>query len=205
MSDDDLTIPGIDTPLRWLARPERHALPDTLDGRLEIVAGPRTDRFVDPRGLATTLDAPALLMPEPDGDYLLHARTTVGFAATFDAGVLLLWSGPDRFAKLCFEYSPRHQPTVVSVVTRQSSDDANGANVEGGRCWLRIARIGQAYAFHASLDGVRWELARYFELGGAAPASVGFSAQSPTGQGCRVAFDRIRVERRSLAELRDGS
>ena len=33
----------------------------------------------------------------------------------------------------------------------------------------------------------------------------GFEAQSPTGDGCRVRFDEVRLEARTLGELRDGS
>jgi uncharacterized protein len=200
MGDDEVIIPATG-PMRWLTRPVSHIAPQD---RLELTAGPGTDRFVDPRSRDPKLDSPALLRPEPDEDYVFTARATVEFAATFDAGVLLLWSGPDRFAKLCFEYSQQHERMVVSVVTRETSDDANGATVDGNRCWLRIARVDQTYAFHSSIDGRRWDLTRYFELG-TGPASVGFSAQSPTGHGCWVGFDLIRFERRTLTDLRDGS
>jgi hypothetical protein len=34
---------------------------------------------------------------------------------------------------------------------------------------------------------------------------IGFEAQSPTGEGCAVTFDRIRFAPERLADLRDGS
>jgi hypothetical protein len=108
------------------------------------------------------------------------------------------------WAKLCFELSPQEERMVVSVVTRGTSDDANCFVVDGDEVWLRIARMGPAYAFHASTDGSGWRLIRHFTLGDLKPA-VGFEAQSPTGEGCDVRFDDVRFEARRLTDLRDGS
>ena len=72
--------------------------------------------------------------------------------------------------------------------------------------WLRVSRIGPAYAYHASLDGAVWQLIRFFAIDqGTADDQVGFAAQSPTGDGCAVTFDEIHFDRSRLAELRDGS
>ena len=75
---------------------------------------------------------------------------------TFDAGVLLVYAAERQWAKLCFEYSPQLQPTAVTVVTRESSDDCNSFEVDGHTLWLRITRSGAAWAFHASTDGAWW-------------------------------------------------
>jgi hypothetical protein len=37
------------------------------------------------------------------------------------------------------------------------------------------------------------------------PVSIGFEAQSPTGDGCAVTFDDIQFTRQRLGDLRDGS
>jgi regulation of enolase protein 1 (concanavalin A-like superfamily) len=69
---------------------------------------------------------------------------------------------------------------------------------------LRIARIGDAYAFHASRDAKRWDLVRHFRLE-AANVQVGFEAQSPFGDGLTARFSEISFEARTLTDLRDGS
>jgi hypothetical protein len=69
---------------------------------------------------------------------------------------------------------------------------------------LRIARIGAAYAFHASTDGERWEFVRHFTLDTGRPVRVGFAAQSPTGEGCTATFDRLTYRPDRLGDLRDG-
>jgi regulation of enolase protein 1 (concanavalin A-like superfamily) len=127
---------------------------------------------------------------------------TVDFAAAYDAGVLVLYERDDLWAKLCFELSPQGEPMVVSVVTRGVSDDCNSFVVDGRSVWLRIARIGTAFAFHASTDGERWRLVRHFALDGARDPSVGFLAQSPTGDGCAVAFEGISYRAETLGDLR---
>ena len=189
-------------PMRWLAPAMSwHANGSTLT----LVAGGRTDWFVDPSGAREPTLNGAALVGNAAGDYLFSARVHVGFGATFDAGALIVHSDDATWAKLCFEYSPADEPMVVSVVTRGTSDDANGFLVDGHEVWLRIARLGRAFAFHASADGRTWSLIRHFTLGDGVEAAVGFEAQSPRGGGCQVRFDEIRFEPRRLLDLRDGS
>jgi uncharacterized protein len=206
------TILPIPMPLRWDAQPERWSVTDPAgDGGgavLAVTAGPRTDLFADPGGAPAALNAPRLLGDLPGDDFQLSARVTVGFAAAFDAGVLLLWAHERAWAKLCFELSPQGEPMVVSVVTRGVSDDCNAFTVDGDQVWLRVGRLGPAFAFHASTDATTWRLVRYFTLDPAAdPATlaVGFEAQSPTGDGCTATFDAIRYTAERLGDLRDGT
>lgn len=173
-----------------------------------------TDLFLDPAvdpapGLEARpqplSDAPRLV-GVPTGDFQLVARVAVDFKAYFDAGVLVVHVGPDRWAKLCFEYTPQARPSVVTVVTRGESDDANAFETEDRSVWLRVSRTGRAYAFHASIDRTWWRLVRYFGLGEPADtARIGFEAQSPTGDGCRVTFDDLEYHDHAPTDLRDGS
>jgi hypothetical protein len=200
--DQPLTIAAVPMPLRWLRRPLRWRSDD--GSSLTIVAGGRTDLFVDPGGASQARNAPCLVGP-PGGDFQLSARVTVELAATYDAGVLLLHAHDQAWAKLCLERSPQGRPTIVSVVTRGVSDDCNSMVVDGPRVWLRVARMGAAFAFHASTDGAFWQLVRYFALEEAERAAVGFLAQSPTGEGCSATFDQIRYTPERLDDLRGGS
>jgi regulation of enolase protein 1 (concanavalin A-like superfamily) len=197
-----ITLSALPMPLRWDVSPVRAE----SDGgaRLRVEAGRLTDLFVDPGGDSVRLNAPRLVGVPPEGDYQFSARVGVEFSATFDAGVLLVWADETRWAKLCFERSPGRAPMIVSVVTRRSSDDANGFIGTGRTVWLRISRRGRAYAFHASTDGSSWSFVRHFDLGAEA-TQIGFVSQSPTGEGCTVTFEDIRFVQRSLPDLRDGS
>jgi len=203
------TIPGMPFPLapspgaRW-----------NIEGdpaRVMVLAGAHTDLFVDPRASTqfdakTFLNAATLLGTPPDGDFQFSALVRVAFAATFDAGVLLVWFDEHHWAKLCLEYSPEREPMVVSVVNRGVADDANAFVVPGESIWLRVSRVDSVYAFHASDDGEKWRLVRAFVLDApGATLRVGFEAQSPTGAGCAVSFNDIQFDRVGLADLRDGS
>ena len=175
---------------------------ETPEGVLRAAAPARSDLFISPFGNPPELNAPRLLFPVR-GDFLLSARIRVGFEATFDAGVLVLYKDEQNWAKLCFEYSPQRRPMVVSVVTREVSDDCNGEEIEGDSVWLRIGRRGEGYVFHASADGLKWRMVRVFSLGGG-EVRAGFLVQSPTGAGCEVEFSGIRFEKKTLGDYRSG-
>ncbi|HEX9371086.1 MAG TPA: DUF1349 domain-containing protein, partial [Roseiflexaceae bacterium] len=84
------------------------------------------------------------------------------------------------------------------------SDDANAFTVAGNQVFLRIARLGRAFAFHASGDGAVWQMIRHFTLGDEGGVQAGFLSQSPTGAGCTATFDAIRFTAERLADLRSG-
>lgn len=191
---------GLPFELSWLREPKSWSI---VRRALTIEAGPQTDWFVDPAGEARpVLNAPALV-GAVGGDFILSARVSVVFGATFDAGVLMLHFGDRCWAKLCLERSPEGRPMMVSVVTREHSDDCNSTVVDHDEVWLRVARLGAAYAFHSSTDRRLWQLVRYFSLP-AQDVSVGFEAQSPLGEGCTATFADITFEQRRLADLRSG-
>jgi regulation of enolase protein 1 (concanavalin A-like superfamily) len=108
-------------------------------------------------------------------------------------------------AKLCLEWSPQDEATVVSVVTRGLSDDCTSESVEGNSLWLRATRLGPDYVFHVSADGARWRFVRHFGLHGVETPLIGLQAQSPTGPGCATTFEDLSFGTDPPADLRDGS
>jgi uncharacterized protein len=171
---------------------------------IAFAAGPRTDLFTDPAGAEPQAGAP-LLLGRRCGDYQLRARASASLAATFDAVALVVWASPSSWGKLALEYSPQREPTIVSVVTRGASDDANAFVAAEKVAWLRVCRTAETFAFHASVDGFWWSLVRYFTFDGAGGAAVGFLVQSPTGEGLRGRFDEIEWTEEALGDLRNGS
>jgi regulation of enolase protein 1 (concanavalin A-like superfamily) len=182
------------------------------DGGAVLANAPgHTDFYVNPGGddsgdAESLLNAATLLGVPPAGDFRLSARVTADFRSQYDAGVLLLWIDERQWAKFCFELSPAGEPMVVSVVTREVSDDANAFAVPDRSLWFRVSRIGRVYAYHASTDNATWQFIRVFTMGDDLSAHrIGFEAQSPTGDGCTVTFTDIRFTTERLADLRDGS
>lgn len=200
----DLHLPGVPFPFQPSGSPACQASVD--GGALTLASAPKSDLFIDPAGdEGARPDAGRWTGLPGENDFTLSARVTVGFAGTFDAGVLLLHLSERRWAKLCYEFSPQHKPTAVTVVTRGTSDDSNSFETAGGPLWLRIARSGRVWAFHASVNGTYWQLLRYFTLGEASGARVGFLAQSPRGAGCTAIFNSVTYQLGAPADLRDGS
>lgn len=200
---EQVGLPHIPVALRWDGGPESSH--DLQGDSLVIKAGAATDLFINPQRTAEAVDAPHLLACAK-GDFLLSARLRADLARPYDAGGLLVWLNDRAWAKLGLELSAQHEPEVVSVVTRGTSDRASGFVVTGGEVWMRVARVGAAYAFHTSLDGRYWRLIRHFSLYTSSDApSYGFFAQSPLGAGCSAGFDRLAFESRRLAGLIDGS
>jgi regulation of enolase protein 1 (concanavalin A-like superfamily) len=199
-----VVLSGVPFPLEPSGDPP--CVAEVAGGILTLTSAPATDLFVDPGGeQGPRPDAGRLTGQPGDKDFMLTARVTVGFTATFDAGVLLLYFSERRWAKLCYEFSPQGRPTAVTVVTRSTSDDSNSFETAGGPLWLRVTRSGRAWAFHASEDGAWWKLLRYFTLGESSGARVGFLAQSPAGQGCTAVFDNVSYKPGAPANLRDGT
>jgi regulation of enolase protein 1 (concanavalin A-like superfamily) len=195
-------LPVIPSELQWENHPmDWEANPP--DG-LTITAGEQTDWFVDPDGNYTKDNAPVALFTPPDRDFLLSAKIMVDFASAFDAGVLQVRVRDDLWAKCCFENTPQGKPMIVSVVTREISDDCNSVLIPGRQVYLRVAKNDRSLSFHYSRSGRYWHFVRYFTLGKMEPLRVGFSSQSPTGKKCTAVFSEIRYRPGRLSNNRNG-
>ena len=196
----DFTLPALPAALTWCNSPADWQVESET---LHISAGPVTDLFTDPANGAAKDDSPRAVFT-PDPQFTLSAHVTVDFAGTYDAGVLVLYADADHWAKLCFELSPQGEPMVVSVVTNGVSDDCNSTPLARNNVYLRVTRLGRAFAFHYSEDGSYWRMVRYFALRQTAGLRVGFSSQAPTGTGCHAVFDRIQYRPAAVKDVRSG-
>lgn len=197
-----ISIAGL-PPLAWTGS-HGQAEYDAPSGELTLRARAGVDWTNDATGGPAQHEATALAFDAPAGDFVLSARVRVrGERGTFDAGALAVWSDSAHWAKLCNEYSPQGEAMVVSVVTNEFSDDANGPLLDADAVFLRVARVGEAFAFHFSRDSLAWHFVRVFRLGTPAPLAVGFLAQAPLGDGATAVFDRISFATTTLSDLRD--
>ena len=199
-------FPGLPFPLVSEGCASGHEPRSVADG-VELTAAARADLFLDPGGFDVAPDAERFLATV-SGDFQLSARVGVDFRSAFDSGVLIGYVDSSTWFKICAELDPTGVPRVVSVVTRDgASDDANGSPLAQGAAYLRISRLGRAFALHASDSGESWDLVRYFALGILAdrPIQIGMLAQSPTGDGTVVRFEDVRFSTDRLHGVRDGS
>mmetsp|Transcript_230 Transcript_230/g.457 ORF Transcript_230/g.457 Transcript_230/m.457 type:complete len:228 (-) Transcript_230:1466-2149(-) len=223
------TIPGI-PPLHWLNNNPSKASINPTQKSITITTTAQTDWFNPPPSTSTSSTSPAALSnapalvfhpPNPSQSWQLSAKVSIQHQNLFDAGTLFVHNNNNDWCKLCFEYSPENVPVVVSVVTRDISDDCNGTTVIGNTVWLRISKCENMMAFHYSLDdnhdndnddnegsGMYWTLHRAFamkDMKNMENISVGFLAQAPTGDGCEAIFEEVEFRQVELKSLRDGS
>ena len=125
----------------------------------------------------------------------------------FDAGVLFVHQSNDDSAKLCFEFSPEKEGLVVSVITRETFDDCNGAQIQIDTVHMRVSRYGQVVASHYKyFNCAPWRLHCIFRLRDPnAATSVGFLSQAPMGDGHTAIFSHINIAPTTLKDPRDGS
>ena len=98
------------------------------------------------------------------------------------------------WAKCCYELTDFGTHAAVSVVTKGDSDDANGCNLEGSTAWLQVARVGNNFAFHYSVDGENFYMMRYFHLPVDPVVKVGLLAQAPVGDGGLRVYEHLSIE-----------
>jgi regulation of enolase protein 1 (concanavalin A-like superfamily) len=193
----DLPARGLtwdNAPLDWQPLPE---------GGIRVTVPARADYFRDPTGSKVNDNAPFLWM-KVTGDFVARALVRPAFNSTYDSGVLMVRHDEQTWAKLCFEKTDFDTTAAVSVVTRGLSDDANGANLDVSALWLQIARSGDAFAQHYSLDGQSWRMVRLFHLPVPREIKVGVVAQCPVGPGTTIDLLHFSVDQRRVENVRAG-
>ncbi|WP_245197342.1 DUF1349 domain-containing protein [Labrys sp. LIt4] len=173
---------------------------------VEFIAQGKTDWFFNPLDGSRLSNVVRLTQEVDERAFTLSARISVDFAAAYDAGALFIQCDEENWAKVAFEYSAQHKPTIVSVVTRTTSDDADGPNHDQDHIWLRLYCDGKIIAAHFSENGHRWRFLRFFTIPGVGrrPIRVGLGAQSPTGTGTRVRMSDVRLSPARIENLRNG-
>ncbi|MCS7059812.1 MAG: DUF1349 domain-containing protein [Anaerolineae bacterium] len=173
------------------------------EGGLRVVTPAQTDYFQDPLGSHTKDSAPFLWMAV-QGDFVAQAYVRPHFAHTWDAGALMVRYDQQHWAKLCYESTDLPSTAIVSVVTHGVSDDANGVDLTVPDVWLQIARVGNVFAMHYSLDRKQWRMVRLFALPVPHTLKVGLVAQCPVGPAATVDFLHFSIEHRAIKHLRAG-
>lgn len=180
------------------------------DEKMIMYAPEQTDFFCNNGAVSEEGITPESLTNAPffykevNGDFVMRVKVQVDFKDVYDAACLMVMKDLEVWGKLCFELTDFNTHAVVSVVTNQTSDDANGSNIEGDSVWLQISRTGQSFAFHYSLDGKQFFMARFFNLPVEDQVKVGFVSQSPTGKGGNRFYSQFSLEQRTVKNIRVG-
>ena len=179
-------------------------------GKITLLATEKSDFFRNPGAVGEDGITPESLNNAPfyyqevAGDFVMKTKVSLEFKDVYDAAAIMVMENMKVWAKACFELTDFNTHAVVSVVTNQISDDANGCNIDGNSVWLQVARVGRAFGFHYSLDGKNFTMKRVFGLPTSNTIKVGLLAQSPMGVGGERHFESFSLEHKTVKNIRTG-
>ncbi len=193
---ETVRLEAIPFPLRW----DNSPVSFKQDGQmLTITAGEKSDMFRDPSATYNTDNAPKLMF-RPDSNFVLTAAVSHDFTSKWDGAALVVRSDSINWVKFCFEkdYTGAHR--IVSVVTKNISDDCNSVAMKGKKVYLKIAKAGKTLTLYVSENGKKWLLVRHFQMELKPGFEAGFLAQSPDGPGCTAIFSEITYSSRKISD-----
>lgn len=178
--------------------------------RIEIYAPKETDFFCNNGAIGEEGITPESLCNAPfyytevAGNFVMRVKVSHDFNDIYDSASIMVMKDMSYWAKACFELTDFDTHAVVSVVTKEESDDANGCNIEDNTVWLQICRSGTSFAFHYSTDGENYYMMRFFHLPVDEVVKVGLLAQAPLGSGGKRIYEDLLIERKTVKNIRMG-
>jgi regulation of enolase protein 1 (concanavalin A-like superfamily) len=195
-----LRISAIPHELFWENSPVRFS---AEGDQIIIVAGQQTDMFRDPNVTYNTDNAPKLLF-NADENFVLTASIEQAFASKWDGGAIVIRQDSLNWVKFCFEKDYTGAKRVVSVVTKNISDDCNSVQINTNKVFYKVAKAGNVITLYYSTNGLKWFLVRHFQFDTTGDFQVGFLAQSPTGKRCEVKFSGIVYQVKKIKDPYSG-
>lgn len=195
ISDRDLGV------FKWMNAPESFSV---ADNSIQVIADKGTDFFNNPEDLSITATAP-LLYQDVNGDFVLNALVKPDFSSMWNAVSLMVFIDDANWIKFAFENSDATGKSIVTVVTKGVSDDANGAVLsELEQVWLKLIRKENIYSMLWSADGHQYKMARLTSMPVAETIKVGVEFQSPVGDPASHQLNYFSLTKTTVADLRKG-
>ncbi|MEN8790097.1 MAG: DUF1349 domain-containing protein [Flavobacteriaceae bacterium] len=187
--------------LKWINPPEKFEL---HDGTLTITAENETDFFINPVDLTSTASA-HLLYKKISGDFVAITAVKPDMSSQWNAAALMAVIDDTHWIKFGFENSDATGPGIVTVVTKNTSDDANGPILKNtDRIWLKLVRKDHNFSMHWSYDGNSYYMARLAAMPEADSVIVGIEAQCPVGSEAVHSFEHFSIEPVRVEDIRKG-
>lgn len=173
------------------------------DSGFRLVANAKTDFICKYK--EAIIDDASFFYTEKTSDFTIKAEVETKGNFSYDAAFLMVRETETRWIKLAVELGVDTMYNVVSVITDNWSDDANGELLPSNKCWLRITRKGDFWGLHYSVNGQQWRFVRCFGLDLSSTVKVGFGIQAPLGDKCEGKLDFITISNESVKNFRDGN
>jgi uncharacterized protein len=194
--EDSVFIPSIPGKLYWSIKPEKSMV---KGNSIIIVAGEKTDMFRDPNVTYNTDNAPKLMF-RPGENFVLTASIEHDFSSKWDGGAIVIKSDSLNWIKFCFEKDYTGARRVVSVVTKNISDDCNSVSINTNKVYYKVAKADNVITLYYGTDGKNWFLVRHLQFDLKPGFEVGFLSQSPTGKTCSAKFSNISYSTRKIKD-----
>jgi uncharacterized protein len=193
---ESIKINAIPYTMAWENVPLKYAV---KSGTIQVVAGPKTDMFRDPNVTYNTDNAPKLLF-KADENFVLTAAIEHAFINMWDGGAIVLKQDSLNWIKFCFEKDYTGAKRVVSVVTKDISDDCNSVEIKSNKVFYKVAKADNVITLYYSTDNKKWFLIRHLQFNSTKDLHIGFLAQSPTGSKCEVTFSDITYQAKKIKD-----
>lgn len=195
-AQNEIRVKGIPYPLFWQNEPVKFS---QSAGNFTIVAGAKTDMFRDPNVTYNTDNAPKLLF-KPDSDFVLTVGIEHKFAGKWDGGAIVLMEDSLNWIKFCYEKDYTGARRVVSVVTKDISDDCNSVSFNNNKVYYKIAKAANVITLYCSTDNKSFYLVRHLQFNSTKALKLGFLAQSPVGERCEVTFSDVHYAAKTIKD-----
>lgn len=122
----------------------------------------------------------------------------------YDAGTLYLYVNDNDWLKFAFELDEKGRRRVVTVRTKNTSDDNNHDIITQDYVYMKISSDTKQIGFYYSTNGTDWNLARLYRNEYPANLWIGISSQSPGGKGNIAYFEDMTFTETSVTSFRLG-
>lgn len=175
-------------------------------GKIEMSSGPETDFFIEPGAPPYEKSNAPLLLQSVDNTkpFTFSVKTTPVHTVKYDAGMVFLYIDNKQWLKFAFEADERMLKRLVTVKTKDFSDDNNHDAVNSPSVYLKVSSDTKVVGFYYSVDGQQWQLVRVFKNEYPAALKIGIGAQSPVGQGNKAVFEDWKFSEASVRDFRMG-
>ena len=195
LSSDDLGD------FKWLNKPISFEIES---GSIKVLAGKETDFFNNPEDETITSTAP-FLYKVVEGNFVATALVRPDFSSLWNAAALMVHIDNSSWIKFAFENSDATGKSIVSVVTKNVSDDANGAILnDEDQIWLKLIRKENVYSMLWSIDGKDYKMTRLSAMPYVDSVKIGIEVQSPVGESATHFIDYFEVVKTTVKDLRQG-
>lgn len=174
--------------------------------KITLKADKQTDFFIEPGTPPYEFANAPLLLKTVDNTkpFTFSCKTTPTHRVKYDAGMAFIFVDEKNWLKFAFEADERLNKRLVTVKTKDFSDDNNHDAVNSEFVYLKISSDTKVIGFYYSLDNKEWQLVRVFKNEYPSVIQLGIGTQSPAGDGNSSVFEALQFTEQAVKDFRMG-